>query len=93
MIGFEQTVYTATEGVDSAVELCAIVVGSTVLERAVIVSFATRDGSATSIGGCGWTTNQSSIITDIALVFFICVVYVLILTIVPKKTHPSHGCP
>ena len=71
MIGFEQTVYTATEGVDTAVELCAIVVGSTILERAVIVSFATRDGSATSVGGCGWRTNQSSIITDIALVFFL----------------------
>ena len=52
-IGFEQILYFATEGVDSVVELCAIVIGSTILERTAIVSFATRDGSATSIGGYG----------------------------------------
>ena len=57
-IGFEQTLYLATEGVDSFVELCAIVIGSTILERTAIVSFATRDGSATSIGGYGERTNQ-----------------------------------
>ena len=55
-IGFEQTLYTATEGVDPVVELCAIVFGGTELEREVVVSFATRDGSATSIGGSGNST-------------------------------------
>ena len=57
-IGFKQTLYFTTEGVDSVVELCAIVMGSTMLERTAIVSFATRDGSATSIGGYGERTNQ-----------------------------------
>ena len=78
MIGFEQTVYTATEGVDPAVELCVIVVGSTILERTARVSFATRDGSATSIGGYGERIKQSSIITDIA---FVCFPYFLMLAI------------
>ena len=62
MIGFEQTVYTATEGVGLAVELCAIVIGSTILERTARVSFAARDGSATSIGGYGERIKQSRVI-------------------------------
>ena len=62
MIGFEQTVYTATEGVGPAVELCAIVIGSTILERTARVSFATRDGSATSIGGYVERIKQSRVI-------------------------------
>ena len=71
MIGFEQTVYTATEGVGPAVELCAIVIGSTILERTARVSFATRDGSATSIGGYGERIKQSSVITVFVYEFFI----------------------
>lgn len=47
MIGFEQTLYTVTEGVDPVVELCARVL-SGVLNRDAIVEFTTIDGTATS---------------------------------------------
>ena len=48
-IGFERTVYNATEGVDASVELCAVLVAGT-LEREAVVIFATSDGTATSGG-------------------------------------------
>ena len=53
-IGFEQTLHTVTEGVDPFVELCAIVLGNVQLERDALVSFATRDNTATSIGESGY---------------------------------------
>ena len=46
-IGFEQTLYNATEGVDTSVELCAIV-REGALAREAIVTFLTTPGSATS---------------------------------------------
>ena len=48
-IGFEQTVYSATEGVDASVELCAVLLDGT-LEREAVVTFFTSDGTATSGG-------------------------------------------
>ena len=48
-IGFERTVYSATEGVDASVELCAVLVAGT-LEREAVVIFATSDGTATAGG-------------------------------------------
>ena len=48
-IGFEMIVYSATEGVDASVELCAVLVAGT-LEREAVVMFSTSDGSATSGG-------------------------------------------
>ena len=53
-VGFEQILYTATEGEDPFVELCAVVIGNVQLERQAVVSFATRDNTATSIGGSGY---------------------------------------
>ena len=41
--------YTATEGVDASVELCAVLVTG-ILERQTIVMFSTSDGTATSLG-------------------------------------------
>ncbi len=48
-IGFEQTVYSAIEGVDASVELCAVLKAGT-LEREAVVTFSTSDGTATSVG-------------------------------------------
>ena len=48
-IGFEQPVYSATEGNDASVEVCASVQDGT-LQRAVTVTFFTTDGTATSVG-------------------------------------------
>ena len=48
-IGFEQTVYSATEGVDASVEICAVLTQGT-LERETIVMFSTSDGTATALG-------------------------------------------
>ena len=48
-IGFEQTVYNVTEGVDASVEICAVLTTGT-LEREAVVTFSTSDGTATSIG-------------------------------------------
>ena len=53
-IGFEQTVYTVTEGVDPAVELCAIVFGGLELEKEAVVTLATYDDSSTFVGGFGY---------------------------------------
>ena len=53
-IGFEQALHTATERVDPFVELCAVVIGNVQLEREAIVSFVTRDNTATSIGESGY---------------------------------------
>ena len=50
-IGFEMTVYIATEGVDASVELCAVLTSGT-LEREAVVTFSTSDGTATSLGMC-----------------------------------------
>ena len=47
MIGFEQTLYTATEGVDPVVELCATVLMG-ILSRDAVVEFTIVDGTATS---------------------------------------------
>ena len=55
-------------------ELCAIVIGGTSLERVAIVSFATRDGSATSTGGCGERTNQVVLSIGKALVVILCTI-------------------
>ena len=49
VVGFEQTLYTATEGVDASVEICAVVMSGT-LARNGLVTFSTIDGSATSTG-------------------------------------------
>ena len=49
MIGFEQTVYSATEGVDASVEICAVLTQG-ILERETIVMFSTSDGTATALG-------------------------------------------
>ena len=46
-IGFEQTLYIVTEGVDASVEMCAIVMSGS-LGREAIVTFLTTPGSATS---------------------------------------------
>ena len=43
------TVYSATEGVDASVELCAVFLAGT-LEREAVVMFSTSDGAATSGG-------------------------------------------
>lgn len=48
-IGFERILYNATEGEDPSVELCAVLMTGT-LEREAVVTFSTRDGSATSAG-------------------------------------------
>ena len=48
-IGFEQTVYSATEGVDASVEICAVLFAGT-LEREAVVTFFTSDGTATALG-------------------------------------------
>ena len=48
-IGFEAKINTVTEGPDSKVELCAVLLKGT-LERQVTVMFITSDGSATSEG-------------------------------------------
>ena len=48
-IGFEQTLYVTTEGVNPSVELCAIITAGT-LEREAVVRFSTMDGTATSTG-------------------------------------------
>ena len=48
-IGFEQPQYSVTEGSDASVEVCAVVLDGT-LEREVIVTFFTTDGTATSVG-------------------------------------------
>ena len=48
-IGFEQPQYSATEGSDASVEVCALVLDGA-LEREVIVTFLTTDGTATSVG-------------------------------------------
>ena len=48
-IGFEQPQYSATEGSDASVEVCVLVLDGT-LEREVIVTFFTMDGTATSVG-------------------------------------------
>ena len=48
-IGFQQPQYTATEGSDVSVEVCATVLDGT-LERDVIVTFFTTDDTATSVG-------------------------------------------
>ena len=49
IIGFEQPQYSATEGSDASVEVCALVLDGA-LEREVIVTFFTTDGTATSVG-------------------------------------------
>ena len=49
IIGFEQTVYSATEGVDASVEICAVLFAGT-LEREAVVTFSTSDGTATAGG-------------------------------------------
>ena len=48
-IGFEQTFYTATEGTDPFVEVCAIV-RMGILEREAVVTLSTVDGAAVSVG-------------------------------------------
>lgn len=48
-IGFEQTTYTAIEGIDLAVEMCAVLTMG-VLEREAIVMFSTTDGTAEAAG-------------------------------------------
>ena len=48
-IGFEQLQYSATEGSDASVEVCASVLDG-VLEREFLVTLFTTDGSATSAG-------------------------------------------
>ena len=48
-IGFEQLQYSATEGIDASVEVCASVLDG-MLEREAIVTFFTTDGNATSTG-------------------------------------------
>ena len=48
-IGFEQPQYSATEGRDESVEVCALILDGMV-EREVIVAFFTTDGTATSVG-------------------------------------------
>ena len=48
-IGFEQPQYSATEGIDASVEVCALVVDGA-LEREVVIDLFTTDGSATSAG-------------------------------------------
>ena len=51
MIGIEQTVYTATEGSDASIELCAVLTMETLKTDAiVVVMFFTSDGSAMSRG-------------------------------------------
>ena len=49
VIGFEQIMYTATEGSDASVELCAVLTMGT-LKTEAIVTFFTSDGSAMSRG-------------------------------------------
>ena len=51
VIGFEQILYTATEGSGASVELCAVLTMGT-LKTEAIVTFFTSDGSAMS-RGCG----------------------------------------
>ena len=48
-IGFEFPSYTATEGLDASVELCAVIMMGT-LEREAVVDFETIDDTATSLG-------------------------------------------
>ena len=48
-IGFEEPQYSATEGTDPSVEVCALVLDG-MLERDAIITFFTRDGTATSFG-------------------------------------------
>ena len=50
-IGFELLLYSVTEGSGTSVEfeVCAVVLEGT-LEREVIVTFFTTDGTATSVG-------------------------------------------
>ena len=43
--------YTATEGVDASVELCAVLITG-ILDGQTIVTFSTSDGTATSSGMC-----------------------------------------
>ena len=43
------TVYSATEGVDASVDLCAVLTAGT-LEREAVVMFSTSDGTATAGG-------------------------------------------
>ena len=47
-VGFEQTVYSATEGVDASVEICAVLTQGT-LEREAVVIFSTNDSKATAL--------------------------------------------
>ena len=49
IIGFNLTMYTVTEGLNSSVELCAVLLMG-ILEREVMVMFTISDGSATSTG-------------------------------------------
>ena len=44
-IGFEETEYTVTEGVNRTVQICAVLISGT-LERGTTVTFSTSDGSA-----------------------------------------------
>ena len=48
-IGFEQSVYSAIEGSDASVQVCASVRGGA-LQTAVTATFFTTDGTATSVG-------------------------------------------
>ena len=48
-IGFKQLQYSATDGSDASVEVCALVLEG-MLEREAIVTFFTTDGNATSTG-------------------------------------------
>ena len=48
-IGFEEPQYNASEGTDASVEVCALVLDG-MLERDAIITFFTRDGTATSFG-------------------------------------------
>ena len=41
--------YSATEGVDASVEICAVLFAG-ILEREAVVTFSTSDGTATSTG-------------------------------------------
>ena len=49
-IGFEQTVYSVTEGMDASVEICAVVMSGE-LDRNAVVMFSTSNGAATAEGG------------------------------------------
>ena len=66
VIGFEQTEYTVTEGTDTSLEICAIVMSGT-LDRNAVVMFSTSNGAATTEGGSTLLTGTYQ--------YYCCIIY------------------